>query len=68
MRELREKDAVAAYIRSYEECPETQEEREWAEMGAAMAAEVWPKEDWSKDYEEFVAAEEESLKRERATR
>ncbi len=47
---IEEEEAVQRYIRSYEEMPETEEETEWAELGAQFAAEVWGEEDWSEEY------------------
>ncbi len=47
---LEEAEAVRRYIRSYEEMPETEEEKEWAELGTQLAAEVWGEEDWSEEY------------------
>ena len=61
----REAELVRQYIEEYERTPETREEREWVETATALAAETLAGEDWSKEYEEFVRAEEESLTRDR---
>ncbi len=57
---LEEAEAVQKYIRSYEEMPETEEEKEWAEVGAQLAAEVWGEEDWSEEYAADMAEQDET--------
>lgn len=47
---LEEAAAIERYIRSYTETPETEEEKQWAELGAQLAAEVWGEEDWGEEY------------------
>jgi len=49
---LEETEADRRYIRSYTETPETEEEKEWAELGAEMLArftadDEWSEEDWA---------------------
>jgi|GEM_PF-781980 len=49
---LAEAEADRRYIRSYTEMPETEEEKEWAELGAEMLArftadDEWSEEDWA---------------------
>ncbi|MBI2913305.1 MAG: ribbon-helix-helix protein, CopG family [Chloroflexi bacterium] len=50
MASLEEAEAVQRYIQSYVEMPETEEEKQWGELGAQLAAEVWGEEDWSEEY------------------
>lgn len=64
----REAELVRQYIEGYERLSETEEERQWAEAGASLAAEAWAEKDWSKEYDEFVKAAEEFSKREREKR
>lgn len=47
---IEETEKIRRYIQSYQEAPETDEEKAWAELGAQMAAENWGDEDWSEDY------------------
>ena len=52
MATLEEAEADRRYIQSYTEMPETEEEKEWAELGAKMLAELtaddeWSEEDWA---------------------
>ncbi len=50
---LKEAEADRRYIRSYTETPETEEEKEWAELGAKMLAEFTAGDEWSeKDWAE----------------
>ena len=49
---LAEAEADRRYVQSYTETPETAEEKEWAELGAKMLAELtaddeWSEEDWA---------------------
>ncbi len=55
-----EAEAVRQYIISYEETPETDDERAWGEAGAIFAAEVWGEEDWSAEYEQFLKESDEA--------
>lgn len=53
---LEEAAADRRYIQSYTETPETEEEKEWAELGAKMLAELtaddeWSEEDWAETHE-----------------
>jgi predicted DNA-binding protein len=57
VKKLREEAAAAEYVRSFEQLPETQEEREWAEAAEQLAAEVLGEEDWEDEYRAFVKAE-----------
>ncbi len=55
---LEEAQAVQQYIRSYAEMPETEEEREWGELGAQLVTEVWGEEDWSEEYAADMAEQD----------
>ena len=44
--ETEEAEADRKYIESYKNMPETQEEREWAELGAKIASEILAEEPW----------------------
>ncbi len=44
--EVEEAEADRKYIESYRRMPETQEELEWAEMGAKLANEILAEEPW----------------------
>ncbi|MDO8614193.1 MAG: ribbon-helix-helix protein, CopG family [Dehalococcoidia bacterium] len=43
---LAEAEAVRRYIQSYDEMPETEEEREWAEMGERELARRLAEDEW----------------------
>ncbi len=58
MANLAEAEADRRYIRSYTEMPETDEEREWGELGSQLAAEVWGEEDWSEEYAADMAEQD----------
>jgi metal-responsive CopG/Arc/MetJ family transcriptional regulator len=52
MANLEEAEADRRYVQSYTETPDTEEEKEWAELGAKMLAELtaddeWSEEDWA---------------------
>lgn len=55
---LEEAEADRRYIRSYTEMPETDEEKEWGELGSQLAAEVWGEEDWSEEYAADMAEQD----------
>ena len=44
--ETEEAEADRKYIESYKNMPETQEEKEWAELGGKMLAKFHPEEKW----------------------
>jgi metal-responsive CopG/Arc/MetJ family transcriptional regulator len=44
---LTEEELDRQYIQAYIDVPETQEEREWAELGQEMLAELTKDDDWS---------------------
>ena len=47
---LEEDEADRRYIQSYIDVPETEEERQWGELGLKMLAEVTAEDDWSDDW------------------
>ncbi len=44
---LTEEELDRQYVQAYSDMPETQEEREWAELGLEMLAELTKDDDWS---------------------
>jgi metal-responsive CopG/Arc/MetJ family transcriptional regulator len=54
-----EAEAIRRYVQSYTDMPETEEERAWGELGSKLAAEAWGDEDWTEEYEQWKAEQDE---------